>query len=66
MYKKTGEDAKVETKDNADQMIVDSGTTKTVAGVKWMNKYLESLTEEEKEKLVRKKSIVISVQTSQT
>ena len=48
MYKKTGEDAKVETKDNADQMIVDSGTTKTVAGVKWMNKYLESLTEEEK------------------
>ena len=51
MYKKTGEDAKVETKDNADQMIVDSGTTKTVPGVKWMNKYLESLTEEEKEKV---------------
>ena len=32
-------------------MIVDSGTTKTVAGELWMQKYLESLPEEERKEI---------------
>ena len=46
-----GNDAKIETEDNLDKMIVDSGTTKTVAGARWMESYLESLPIDEKEKI---------------
>ena len=51
VYKETGDEAQIETKENHGKMIVDSGTTKTVAGVKWMNEYLESLSPEEQEKI---------------
>ena len=51
LYKETGDEAQIETKENHGKMIVDSGTTKTVAGVKWMNEYLESLSPEEQEKI---------------
>ena len=49
VYKETGDEAKVETEENFDRMIVDSGTTKTVAGLKWMKTYLDTLSNEEKE-----------------
>ena len=48
VFKETGEEAKAETRENIERMIVDSGTTKTVAGTKWMETYLESLPEEER------------------
>ena len=48
VFKETGDEAKAATKDNHDRMIVDSGTTKTVSGEKWMKTYLESLSEEER------------------
>ena len=49
MYKEASDEAKAETEENFDRMIVDCGTTKTVSGEKWMKTYLESLSEEEKE-----------------
>ena len=49
VFKESGDEAKVATKDNHDRMIVDSGTTKTVSGEKWMKTYLASLTEEERD-----------------
>ena len=49
VFKETGNEAEIETNENLDKMIVDSGTTKTVAGSDWMKKYLESIpTEEQK------------------
>ena len=51
IFKETGEEANVETKENTDKMIVDSGTTKTVAGIAWMKNYLEMLPGEEKKKI---------------
>ena len=51
IFKETGEEATLEVKENADNMIIDSGTTKTVAGKNWMKTYLEFLSDEEKEKI---------------
>ena len=48
IFKETGAEAKIETSENLDKMIIDCGTTKTVAGKKWMMNHLSSLPEEER------------------
>ena len=41
VYKETGDDAEVASANNAERMIVESGTTKTVEGAKWMDTYMD-------------------------
>ena len=53
-YKETGQEAKLEVKENCDKMIVDSACTKTVAGVKWISSYLSNLPEAEKEEVTER------------
>ena len=48
VFKESGNDAQIETEDNFDKMVVDSGTTKTVAGHQWMENYLDTLPPDEK------------------
>ena len=48
VYKENEDKNVVEENTNVDIMIVDSGTTKTVAGKEWINSYIESLPEEER------------------
>ena len=45
------EEANLESKETFDKMIVDCGTTKTVAGRSWMESYIETLSDEEKENI---------------
>ena len=47
VFKETEHESQIETGDNDDKMIVDSGTTKTVAGKKWMDNHLANITSEE-------------------
>ena len=51
VFKETGNDAQIETEDNFEKMVVDSGTTKTVAGHQWMENYLETLPPDEKNRI---------------
>ena len=51
VFKETGEEAEIEANENVEKMIVDSGTTKTVAGAAWMRNYLKTLTQNEKENI---------------
>ena len=55
VFKETGDDAEIETEESFDKMIVDSGTTRTVAGRKWMENHLENISHDER-KLVEKHS----------
>ena len=54
IFKETGEEARLETKDNLERMIIDCGTTKTVAGTKWMKNHLASLSEDDKKQIEEK------------
>ena len=51
VFKETGEEAEIEANENVDKMIVDSGTTKTVAGATWMRNYMKTLTQNEKDEI---------------
>ena len=54
VYKETGNEAKLETSETLDKMIIDCGTTKTVAGQKWMNNHLSSIPEDERKRIQEK------------
>ena len=53
MFREKRDVAEIETEENLDKMIVDSGSTKTVGGRKWMESYLENISRDE-QKLVEK------------
>ena len=55
VFKETGCEAEMETNENLDKMIIDSGTTKTVAGKEWIENYLESISPKDRE-LVKNQS----------